>query len=130
MVPSVDVKWTTACSWVLLCQKDVALHLLTDLGLSLGQQPSGLWHELGYRIRAVVLGIGLERQRALGHFVLRQCIVGRGRARRHIWRRGNVETPVTLPTEIGARLVIDRVWPVALDRADDARGAKQPTCQV
>src|SRR5215831_17712907 len=109
MVPSVDVKWITACSWVRLCQKDVALHLLTDLSLSLGQQPSGLWHEFCHRIRVVVRGISLERKRALGHFVLRQRVVGRGRTRRHIRRRGNVELTVMLPTEIGARLIVNWV---------------------
>src|SRR5215813_10094155 len=115
MAPSADVTWKAAWSWVPLCQKNVALHLLTNLGLGLGQQPPGLWQEFAHRIPAVLRGIGLERQRAVGHFDLRQRVVGRGRAWGHIWRRSNIEPTVTLPTEIGTWLVIDGVSPVALD---------------
>src|SRR3954452_16584916 len=115
MAPSADVTWRAACSSVLLHQKDVALHLRTNLGFGSCQQPSGFWQELCHRIPAIALGIGLERQRAIGHFDLRQRVVGRGRARRYIWRRGNVEPTVTLPAEIGIRLVVDRVRPMALD---------------
>src|SRR2546428_12116668 len=97
-----------------------------DLGLGLGQQLSGLWQKLCHRILAVLLGIGLERQGTVGHFAPRQRVVGRGRAWGHIWRGGNVEPTVTLPTEIGTRLVVDRISPMVLDRADNARGAKQP----
>src|SRR5919109_4177433 len=130
MEPTADVTWTAACSLVSLCQKDVALHLRTDLGLGPCQQPCGLEQELCRRILAVLLGIGLERQRAVGHFDLRQRVIGRGRARRYIWCFGNVEPTVTLPTEIGTRLVVNRISPVALDGADDARRAKQCARQL
>src|SRR5919201_5600577 len=109
MAPSVDVRWKVAWSFGPLCQKDVALHLRPDLGLSLSQQSAGLWHERCHRIRAVLLGIGLERQRAIGHFALCQRVVGRGRARGYIRRRSGVEPTITLPAEIRAGFIVDRV---------------------
>src|SRR5919109_1048515 len=125
MAPSVGVTWKAAWSSLLLHQKDVPLHLCTDLGFGPCQQSSGLWQELCHRIPARSYGIGFEGQCAIRHFDLRQRVVGRGRARRHIWRRGDVEPTVALPTEIGTGLVVDRISPVALHGADDARRAKQ-----
>src|SRR2546427_12138909 len=101
-----------------------------DLSLGLCQQLSGLWQELCHRMLVVLLSIGIERQGTVGHFAPRQRVVGRGRAWGHIWCGGNVEPTVTLPAEIGTRLVVDRVSPMVLDGADDTRGAKQPARQI
>src|SRR5262245_44345945 len=125
MAPSADVTWRAVCSSVLMHQKDVALHLRTNLGLGSCQQPSGFWQKLCQGIPVMALGIGLKRERAIGHFDLRQRVIGRRRARRHIWRRGNVEPTIALPAEIGTGLVVDRISPVTLDGGNDARRAKQ-----